>query len=31
MLTRVDYELTGRGRGAAVPLKALRDWVEANA
>jgi DNA-binding HxlR family transcriptional regulator len=28
---RVDYELTERGHGAAVPLKALRDWVEANA
>lgn len=28
---RVDYELTERGHGASVPLKALRDWVEANA
>lgn len=27
---RVDYELTALGRGAAEPLKHLRDWVEAN-
>lgn len=25
---RVEYDLTARGRSAAVPLKALRDWVE---
>lgn len=28
---RVEYELTGLGRSAAVPMKHLRDWVEANA
>lgn len=27
---RVDYELTELGYGASVPLKGLRDWVEAN-
>ncbi|MDN6794407.1 MAG: winged helix-turn-helix transcriptional regulator [Pauljensenia sp.] len=27
---RVEYELTPLGRGAAEPLKHLRDWVEAN-
>lgn len=27
---RVDYELTDLGYGASVPLKGLRDWVEAN-
>ncbi|WP_328537695.1 winged helix-turn-helix transcriptional regulator [Streptomyces sp. NBC_00344] len=26
----VEYELTGLGRGAAVPLSLLRDWVEEN-
>jgi len=26
---RVEYALTERGRGAAVPLAQLRDWVEA--
>ena len=25
---RVEYALTERGRGAAVPLAHLRDWVE---
>lgn len=25
---RVEYALTERGRGAAVPLGQLRDWVE---
>jgi DNA-binding HxlR family transcriptional regulator len=25
---RVEYALTERGRGAAVPLAQLRDWVE---
>jgi len=28
---RVEYELTGLGCSAAVPMKHLRDWVEANA
>lgn len=27
---RVEYELTALGRGAAAPLKHLRDWVEAS-
>lgn len=27
---RVEYALTGLGRGAAVPLRALRTWVEEN-
>lgn len=27
---RVDYALTELGRGAAVPLAQLRDWVEEN-
>lgn len=27
---RLDYALTDLGRSAAVPLRALRDWVEAN-
>jgi DNA-binding HxlR family transcriptional regulator len=27
---RVEYALTPLGRGAAVPLAGLRDWVEAN-
>ena len=26
----VEYELTDLGHSAAVPLEALRDWVEAN-
>lgn len=26
--TRVEYELTELGHGAAAPLKHLRDWVE---
>jgi DNA-binding HxlR family transcriptional regulator len=25
---RVEYALTEQGRGAAVPLAQLRDWVE---
>lgn len=28
--TRVEYDLTALGRGAAEPLRHLRDWVEAN-
>lgn len=27
---RVEYKLTELGRGAAAPLKQLRDWVESN-
>lgn len=28
--SRVEYELTDLGRGAARPLAGLRDWVEGN-